>query len=286
MVEACSSGVTQGTCALAAETPESARPSAVALVVWQGTGFLEATVRVGQRNGEWVSRQLAFAAADPDRDRWVTVGLTVASLLDEARTAAPPAPVATTTPAPPPPPPPADRTKAEPPRTKPEPRSIQLGVSAGALIGPGWDGGGPMTGAWTTLTLSLFERRFVGLVGGALALSSGPAVPAGGQLASRWLALEAGFGPQANIEPFRFFVAPEVVLQSVSADLGAGASSADRELELKLRAGAVWEATQHWGLSLGGAARLLPIESPSSDPTRARRSGFAGELLAGIELRQ
>jgi hypothetical protein len=292
MVEACTSGVTQGTCALAADTPESARPSAVALVVWQGAAFLEATVRVGQRNGEWVSRQLAFAAGDPDRDRWVTVGLTVASLLDESRSNAPVNPGATVSaappasPAPPPPPPLAtSQPQAQPPPIKGEQRDAQLGIGAGVLFGKGWDAGAPMTGAWTALTLSLFQRRFIGLAGGTLAFSSGPFLPGGGQLSSRWLALEAGFGPQATIAPFRFFVVPEIALQSVRADLGSGDSRSDQELELKLRAGAVWEATNHWGLSLGAATRLLPIESPSGDPTLARRSGFAGEILAGIELR-
>lgn len=292
MVEACSSGVTQGTCALAKDTPESARPSAVALVVWQGAAYLEATVRVGRRNGEWVSRQLAFAAGDPDRDRWVTVGLTVASLLDEARayTPANPEPTATASPAPPalapsPPPPATTHPQLVPPQIKGEHRSAQLGLGAGALLGKGWDAGAPMAGGWVTLTLSLFERRFVGLVGGTLAFSAGPSLPGAGELSSRWLELEAGFGPQLTIAPFRLFAAPEIALQSVSADLGSGEPRADSELELKLRAGAVWEATNHWGLSLGGATRLLPIESPSADPTLARRSGFAGEILAGIELR-
>ena len=292
MVEACSSGVTQGRCALATDTPESTRPSSVALVVWQGTAFMEATVRVGRRNGEWVSRQLAFAAADPDRDRWVTVGLTVASLLDEARTAAPatdaptssattPSPVRPTVPRRPP----VAHAMNEPPRATAAHRGPELAVGAGGLVGNGWDSGAPMTGAWATLALNVLDRRFVGFAGGSLAFSSVPALPASGQLTSRWLAMEAGFGPQANLPPFRFFVAPVIALQAVSADLGARGPVADRELELKLRAGAVWEMTRHWGLSFGGAVRLLPVQSPSADPNQVRRSGFAGELLAGTELR-
>lgn len=289
MVEACSSGVTRGTCALAADTPESARPGAVALVVWQGTASMEATVRVGQGNGQWVSRQLTFAAADPDRDRWVTVGLTVASLLDEARSTVPATTAATTTTTtpspPPPPPPPAHQTKPERPRAKAESRGAQLAISAGGLVGNGWDAGAPMTGAWATLAINVLERRFVGFVGGSLAFSSGPSLRASGQPTSSWLAAEIGFGPQANVAAFRVFAAPVVALQAVSADLGPYGPQADRELELKLRAGAAWEMTRHWALALGGAARLLPIESPSADPSRAKRSGFAGELLAGAELR-
>lgn len=306
MVEACSSGVTRGSCALAASTPESARPRAVALVVWQGSAFLEASVRVGQGNGQWVSRELTFAAADPDRDRWVTVGLTVASLLDEARATAPstsapstgnmPAAPATA-PADPtqpalllpapitPEPARANRTKPEPAPVKAKQRGAQLGISGGGLIGKGWDAGPPMEGVWATLAVSMLDRRFVVFAGGTLAFSNGPSLPASGQPTSRWWGMEAGFGPHAAGAAFRFFAAPVLALQAVSADLGPRGSRADRELELKLRAGAVWELSSHWGLALGGAARLLPIESPSADPTRARRSGFAGELLAGTEVR-
>jgi hypothetical protein len=291
MVEACSSGVTQGTCALATTTPESTRPGAVALVFWRGTAFLEATVRVGQGNGQWVSRQLTFADADPDRDRWVTVGLTVASLLDEARSAAPsptalPAanPIAPS-PLPVSPSPVVKQTKPEPPRAKARPPGAQLAISAGVLLGTGWDAGAAMAGGWATVALSVFDRHFVGFAGGSLAFSSGPSLPASESATSRWLAMEAGFGPQVNVAPFRFFAAPVLALQAVSADLGSRGPRADREWELKLRAGAVWEVTRHWGLSFGGAARLLPIESASTDPTRARRSGLVGELLAGAELR-
>ncbi len=292
MVEACSGGVGQGTCALAGDTPESTRPNAVALVVWQGGALLEATVRVGQGNGQWVSRQLVFSNADPERDRWVTVGLTVASLLDEARTASPAdSPAATPTPSltsqlsVPPAPPPEARVDAQRPSLKAEERIRRFGLGAGLLWGKGWDAGAPMTGGWATVTLNLFQGRFFALVGGSFALSSGPTLSGGAQLKSRWLGFDAGIGIQTRVAPFRFFAAPVVALQSVSADLGATGTRGDRELELKLRGGTVWEVSNRWGFSAQGALRVLPVESPSDEPARARRSGVAGELMAGVELR-
>ena len=244
-------------------------------------------MRVGQGNGKWVSRQLVFSNADPERDRWVTVGLTVASLLDEARTAGPadsPAVVMPPTPpsAPPAPPPGASRAAKRPP---PQADERRLGLGAGLLWGKGWDAGAPMTGGWATVTLNLFQGRFFALVGGSVTLSSGPTLAGGAQLKSRWLGFDAGIGLQTRVAPFRFFVAPVVALQSVSADLGSTGTRSDREVELKLRAGTVWEVSNRWGFSAQGALRVLPVESPSDEPARARRSGIAGELMAGVELR-
>lgn len=283
MVEACSSGSTRGTCVLSKDAPESTRPAAVALVVWRDGSFGEATVRVGQPNGAWANRQLTFAEADPARDRWVTIGLTVASLVDQAQTERPPVAVSAPPPVQPAPPP-RRADSAPPPSREVEPRNAQLHVGAGGLIGNGWDSSGAMFGGWATAALSVWERRLVALGGVSLAFSSGPGLPDGSRGTSRWLAADIGLGPLVRLAPFTVFFAPELALQTVHVDWGNEGGRSDQELQLKLAAGATWEASRHWGLTLRGATRLLPFDAPSSDATRARRSGLSGELLAGIEL--
>lgn len=85
MITACSQGLSAGSCALAKETPESETPEAVALVIWQGTQFLQVTVRVARHGNQWTTRKLTFTARDRLLDRWTTVGLTVATLVGEGR---------------------------------------------------------------------------------------------------------------------------------------------------------------------------------------------------------
>lgn len=298
LVDACSSAVSRGACGLSGATPESARPAAVAMVLWQTPGYFEATVRVGRRDGEWTSRKLTFSETDPTRERWVTAGLTIATLLDETRaepsaatpTDAPnPAPTLPVTPAQPTPSKPPETTPPPPPKQPPGPgparlRSRDLGLGAGLLIGNGWDESGPMTGGWVTLMLNTFQERFVALATGSFAASNGPKLPSGVNLDSRWLGAELGWGVQGGVAPFRFVAVPEVAFQSVSILLPNGETRKPKETQLKLRLAAIWEASRQWGLSVGGAVRLLPIYGPASDPGLKRRSGFAGELHVGVEF--
>src|SRR6185503_6492826 len=85
MVSACSDALSSGECAMAATLPESTQPEAVALVLWQGEGFLQVTVRVGRGGGQWLARALTFSERDSVSERWTTVGLTVATLVGETR---------------------------------------------------------------------------------------------------------------------------------------------------------------------------------------------------------
>lgn len=280
MIDACSGAVPSGACALASASPESLRPDAVALVLWQGPGELLATIRVGRRNGEWVTRQLAFSDADPPRDRWVAAGLTIATLLDESRGAALQATSLAAT---------AVRPSAAPvngasPRPTPK-RSHENALSAGVLLGNGWDHGTPMTGVWATFSFGLLPRRWFALAGASYAVSSGPELEGSGQLHNRWLSVELGAGVQGQVASLRLFVAPQLAFQSVRVEPASGARSTDQELELKLRAGAVWEVAPHFGLCLGATGRVLPVGSPASDPKRVRRSGLSAELFAGFEFR-
>jgi hypothetical protein len=275
LVDACTGAVPNGACALAGSLPESARPDAVALVLWQSTDFLLATVRVGRRNGEWVTRQLAFSSADPPHDRWVAAGLTVATLLDEtqpvARASAPaPAPAL---------------PLASPSPVVPRPaRAIRYGLGAGLLLGNGWDHGSPQWGASLSLSLRPTEGHWLALASASYAVSDGPRLSRAGEVHSRWLGLELGVGLQARLAQFRLFALPELAYQAVKADTEVGATLNDHALQLKLRVGSIWEASTHWGFSLAADTRILPFEGPASDTDHVRRSGFVSELVAGVEL--
>jgi hypothetical protein len=287
MIDACSQAVRRGGCALSSASPESNRPESVALVIWQGDEALHVSIRVSRGDGEWASRQLDFSAADAVDDRWTAVGLTVATLVDETRAAnAPPA-------AEPKPAPPASVTlppSSSPASTEPDRPSIwpRVALSLGGLAGTGWDDGEWKRGIWASAAASWPRTPVFVVLGTSYAWSDGPELAGAGELATRWYDVSLGIGLAVTVRPLRLrlFAAPEIALQIVTATLSSsGADLQDREARLRLRGGAVWPADGRFGLSLGGAVRVLPTGGGDPAPNRAHTSGIAAELLGGIELR-
>lgn len=87
ILAACNAAIVRGTCELeaAADTPSRA----VAIVRLQGSGQ-RVRIEVGLRESErdaWSVREIAFAPADPTRERWRTVGLALATLVGEVEAA-------------------------------------------------------------------------------------------------------------------------------------------------------------------------------------------------------
>src|SRR5687768_8758547 len=144
MVAACSDSIAEGSCAMAATLPESTRPEAVALVLWQGEEYLQVTVRVGRGNGQWVQRALSFSERDSISERFTTVGLTVATLVGETTPQLEPAPEPAA---------PRPLVRPEPARPEPAPQPPAatdplLRAQVAGLIGPSWDGADWQRGGW------------------------------------------------------------------------------------------------------------------------------------------
>jgi len=227
MIDACTHAVQRGGCVLASATPENARPESVAVVVWQAE-LLHVSVRVSRGDGAWVSRQIAFSAADEIGDRWTAVGLTVATLLDETQPASAPKQDAAPSPL------------LVPPPTE-VPARTRLALDLGALTGTAWQGGEWQRGLWATVSATLPRTPLFALAGFSYAWSDGPNLASAGALSSDWLGVSLGAGIEGTIGArVRLFAAPEIALQLVSAKLPAiGGTLHDREWRLRLRGGAV-----------------------------------------------
>jgi hypothetical protein len=145
MVDACSRGVA-GRCVLSGE-PLDVEPTALAVVTWRDEDKRVVRVEVGLRRearAEWRAQAVTFRAEDAPAERWRSVGLVIATLVDESVRASspPPPPVVPKPTVEPPPPKPAE---AAPPRPPPKERIV---VDGGALAGPGLDTGVWRFGGW------------------------------------------------------------------------------------------------------------------------------------------
>jgi hypothetical protein len=91
LLRACSAGLERARC-LSAHGLGPEKPRGIAIVSWDGAAHV--SIEVGLANGDaplWVSRELDFAAADPEAERWRAVGFTIALLASDPRFWAPPA---------------------------------------------------------------------------------------------------------------------------------------------------------------------------------------------------
>jgi hypothetical protein len=79
---------TRAPCVVARDFEPADTPHlAVAIVSWRGSERLEAHVEVGLRSGgvaHWQARDLTFSSADPEIERWRTLGFAIATLVDRA----------------------------------------------------------------------------------------------------------------------------------------------------------------------------------------------------------
>ena len=288
MVAACSEALAEGRCEMASALPESTRPEAVALVLWQGEGYLQVTIRVGRGGGQWVARALTFSERDSISERWTTVGLTVATLVGESHaleTKAIASEPATEAPRPPPQP----ATSSPPPDGSPsqhqERQPARWLTSVGALAGPGWDGSGWQRGGWLAVTYRLPGWPLQAHAFGSYALSDGPTVQ-GASVASRWLTAAAGAGVFGTYRPLSVTGSAELELgyRSVEVDFN-GRTAGDQELPLRLRALASAPATGLVAGTLGVLVRLPPQNSNGSRDLALRGAAVTAEALVGVEVR-
>ncbi|HYO96006.1 MAG TPA: hypothetical protein VER33_15915 [Polyangiaceae bacterium] len=287
MVEACSRALPSGDCALSTAVPESTRPASVAMVLWQGSDFLQASVRVSQRDRQWTTRNLTFAEDDPLQDRWTTVGLTVATLVDEL---SPPAPQERVEPDQTAVKPPPAAVAAQPtPVAEPPPRArreLELALGLGLVVGPAWQGGEWQRGALSTVAAGLSGVPFVVLVTFSYSVSNGPDFAEGGPVRTRWYSGSVGLGVRAPVRVLdsELLGALELSGRRANAELG-NTTGADDELRARARGQWTWPDRGRFGALLGGTASIPAAGEVSSERQAVRSSSFVAEVFGGLELR-
>jgi hypothetical protein len=88
VLDACNAAIVKGTCEL--DTTASEAPRAVAIVRLIGAEGRSVRIEIGLREADrdsWSVRALEFAAQDPARERWRSVGLVLATLVGELEAA-------------------------------------------------------------------------------------------------------------------------------------------------------------------------------------------------------
>lgn len=294
MVTACSEALADGRCAMAQNLPESTRPEAVALVLWQGDAFLQVTVRVGRGGAQWVARALTFSETDSVSERWTTVGLTIATLVGETRDLDGKAPD-----------PARDETRPQSASARPEsPATLAPNASTppsesarristaphwqvrlAAVTGPGWDAGAWRVGGWASLGFRLARTPLVLSASGSFAVSDGPDI-LGYDLASRWTTLGLGVGltgawPALNVAGSALL---EVSYRRVDVDF-RGQSLSDEEVPVSLRGFASYPAHGTLAATAGFGMRVPPNNPNETSGLRVQGATVSAEVLAGLEVR-
>jgi hypothetical protein len=293
MIAACSGALAEGSCVVAASLPESTQPEAVALVLWQGKGFLQVTVRVGRGGGQWVARGLTFSERDSISERWTTVGLTVATLVGETRaldakaqppvtsqvsSTAPSGSAATTVPDQ------HSRPPTERPKVAPEASRAWQG-SIGLLTGPGWDAGSWQYGSWLSLGFRIPSTPVLLHAVGSYALGRGPNVQSR-DLTTRFATLGLGAGVFGTLRALDLGGSASVEVAYRRADVDwSGRTASDQDVPVRLRALASFPASGSVAATVGAVVRLPPGNSNETSGLQVRSPAFSAEIVAGLEVR-
>ena len=253
MVKACSQALPMGKCELANAAPENAEVEAVAIVLWQGTESLQATVRVGRHGSQWLARNLSFSAEDAPEDRWIAVGLTVATLVGDGK--APelePSKQAATLKLPP------------SPATDPgQQRRFEFTVGLGGDVGSGWQKSSIQRGFWGSLGGGLRHVPIVvqGFV--SYGVSDGPDVAGRGALRSAWLTAGLGVGVWGVVRPLdlRGTLLLDTLFRHVSATVNDSNGSDNETKRATTRTHSLLATTPAASWS---SCRHAPARSPGS----------------------
>ena len=267
LLGACSAGLERTRC-VSSRAEEALSPRAVAVVSWNSE--LHASIEVGLYQGEeplWISRELAFEAADPEVERWRAVGFTIALLVNDPRleqsAAVPAEPVDSPLPEENP------SAPAPPPRTFVEARAR---AGSGVVSGPlRWGGGVRLEHA---LGVGLFVTGGVNY-----AIASDTALEA------RWLDVSAGagFSSGALLPGIESSVRLELLFENVGVTVRRGELT-DRASAwvpgVSLGADLRWPLSDHWSFGAGAEAFWLD-GSTAVDSAGQRVASLAG---AGVLL--
>jgi hypothetical protein len=251
---------------------EGVLPRAVAIVSW-GSDRTRAHIEIGVRRQDgshWITREVEFRDADPESERWRSVGLMIGTLVGESERKQKEEPVA---PALKPPPAPAKKAQPRPSRviaTQREPTRVWIGIEA--LAGSGLDDGslrygGGLVAVWDMPLSPL-------LVSGSLRHLQRPRDGAG--VVVRWSSAAIGSGVHA--EPgstLRLESRAEAVLERTEAAVDAERSDSGGLWTPGLRLSAAFGVEPVSGVVLLGGAELSAFPRGTRVILRGEESGRA-----------
>lgn len=280
LLRACSRALPAGACEEAGSSQQE--PAALARVNWDASGSASVTVRL--RDGEHdLARELSFSSGDPELQRWRSVGLIIATIVDELRVQSKTEqaatgqggssaagtgdarPTATARAAPPPRPAAAQAAALPGPSVDIQqrrrraamvrPNSFELGGSGGSgLSGGGLRGGAYARGAHDIAGLPAFASV-------RIAYLTSPSSPP----SLTWTELGIGGGFQLTGRYFRFESGLNVQLVRVSASARSPLTAVmDTRASwlpgVALQLSAVWPARSLLAVRLGGWGSRLARE--------------------------
>jgi hypothetical protein len=301
LLAVCNQTLPAGRCAL--KKPDGEPAAAEASVTWDESGNALISVHL-QGNEQDLVRNLVFDRADPKLQRWRSVGLTIATMVDElrireeARRASPPpdeperpAPL-TTSPATPPPLPTREVTKpmpVVPPRSVPaspdhRPKSV-TSLEAGVKGGVGTRGGVWRGGPYARAARNMGALPFLGFVSLEYQLATVE------QPTLAWLHLELGGGGYWELANVRLEASLGLQWVRVSASARSPRSSAIDGAaawlpgaEVALRG--LWPARSAvagvFGVHAASLARAVRVTNAGEQVAETR--AYSVGLQAGVQL--
>lgn len=307
LLDACSAALPAGSCRSADEL--AAAPAASAHVTWIDASNVRIEVEIAGGEPARLTRDFAFESGDPPLQRFRTVGLAIATLVDELRVrneralAPPDEGASETTPAAPPITAPAPESPQSPvpaPKTplSASPKAVPVaprasrppenttGVEVGGLVGTGLVSGPARVGLYLRAVHdvdSLPVYAGLDLAYASLTSSSDPRVT--------WNEFALGGGVHLSASNLRFELGLSALLRRThasAADPATGVEdSGDSWLPgLGLTARALWPERSRISLALGAnaSACMREVSVTNADEEIGRISAYSAALVGGLRL--
>jgi len=223
LLDSCSAALRQGSCV--SDTAGEGAPAAVASVRWLGEGSVHIDAHIGSSEPS-LTRDLGFAHADAPLERFRSVGLAIATMVDALADQSPQGSLSAPLPAAPSPPPepkpvatPAAPPKpaAPPPRPPAPPAARQVtktfeSVEVGGLFGTGLSGDAPRAGIYLRAAHDLASLPVFVSASGSYALLTSSGSPS-----VRWTDFGIGGGGRFVTGELRAEVGVRALLDYTSA---------------------------------------------------------------------
>lgn len=241
LLDACSSALPRGKC-YADTTAESEPPAALASVRWVDEWSARIDAHVGGTRSSELRRELTFSREDARRERFRSVGLAIATILDELRvgrepdvaaTSSAPLPAAALPPPAPPlaPAPPPDRApyaqapvdRSSPSGAVPASMPPRFGsVEVGGAAGTGLAGAGARLGGYARASHDLRTLPLYIDLRGSYTVTTSGGVPS-----MKWLEAGVGAGAHLGVQELRLELGMRALFNRTSATAPDPRTSSD-----------------------------------------------------------
>lgn len=298
LLDSCSRALPQGACSAERDTG-TATPAALASVRWLDEWQAHIDARVGSEEPALVTRDLTFSPNDARVERFRSVGLAIATIVEELEvkmaeraSGAPPVAVRAAVPALVEPPVSAAKTPvppvtvAAPPRRGAPVARYSESAEVGGLVGTGLLGAAPRGGIYLRVAHDLASSPVFVSASGSYALSVSSAAPLVG-----WTDVGLGGGGRFTIGSARFEVGARVLLDHTSASAPDPHTARDDTASsfipgLAFDARFVWPERSAIALALGvdGSWLVREVRITNAGEEIARIPAYNVGAVAGFRL--